>query len=121
LKVLFGVPLRQTVGLIASLIKMAGLDWPVPDWSTLCRWQARISVQIPYRRAGGPINLLIDSTGIRFAMVTRSSDVPMVRHGAAATRTGSLTRQADLHRLIRELFRMTTLACPGGAPVKIGI
>lgn len=66
LKVLFGLPLRQTVGLVASLIKMAGLDWPVPDWSTLCRRQARISVQIPYRRAGGPLNLLIDSTGIRF-------------------------------------------------------
>ena len=30
-------------GLVASLIKMAGLDWPVPDWSTLCRRQARIS------------------------------------------------------------------------------
>ena len=26
LKVLFGLPLRQTVGLVASLIKMAGLD-----------------------------------------------------------------------------------------------
>jgi len=58
--------LRQTVGLVASLIKMAGLDWPVPDWSTLCRGQARISIQIPWRRAGGPIKLLIDSTGIRF-------------------------------------------------------
>jgi hypothetical protein len=33
LKVLFGLPLRQTVGLIGSLIQMAGLDWPVPDYS----------------------------------------------------------------------------------------
>ena len=66
LKVLFGLPLRQTVGLVASLIRMAGLGWPVPDWSALCRRQARISVQIPYRRAGGSLNLLIDSTGIRF-------------------------------------------------------
>ena len=72
LKVLFGLPLRQTVGLVANLIKMAGLDWPVPDWSTLCRRQARISVQIPYRRADGPINLLIDSTGIRFRGVRRN-------------------------------------------------
>ncbi|OLS54025.1 hypothetical protein BV392_07695 [Rhodovulum sulfidophilum] len=23
--------------MVASLIKMAGLDWPVPDYSTLCR------------------------------------------------------------------------------------
>jgi len=37
LKVLFGLPLRQTVGLVESLIRMAGLDWPVPDYSTLCR------------------------------------------------------------------------------------
>lgn len=45
---------------------MAGLDWPVPDYSTLCRRQARIAVQIPYRGSGQPLSLLIDSTGIRF-------------------------------------------------------
>lgn len=47
LKVLFGLPLHQTVGLVESLVRMAGLDWPVPDYSTLCRRQARIAVQIP--------------------------------------------------------------------------
>ena len=60
MKVLFGLPLRQTVGLVASLLEMAGLDWPVPDYSTLCRRQARIAVQIPFRRSGSPLNLLID-------------------------------------------------------------
>ncbi|SNT76810.1 IS5 family transposase [Paracoccus seriniphilus] len=66
LKVLFGLPLRQTVGLVESLIRMAGLDWPAPDYSTLCRRQARIGVQIPYRRSGKPLNLLVDSTGVKF-------------------------------------------------------
>ena len=61
LKVLFGLPLRQTVGLVESLIRMAGLDWPVPDYSTLCRRQARIAVQVPYRASGQPLNLLIPS------------------------------------------------------------
>ena len=28
LKALFGLPLRQTTGLVASLLKLAGLDWP---------------------------------------------------------------------------------------------
>ena len=37
LKALFGLPLRQTTGLVASLLELAGLDWPVPDFSTLCR------------------------------------------------------------------------------------
>ena len=56
LKVLFKLPLRLT----------AGLNWPVPDYSTPCRRQKGLAVQIPYRRVGGPLNLLIDSTGIKF-------------------------------------------------------
>ncbi|MFN3844292.1 MAG: IS5 family transposase [Paracoccaceae bacterium] len=66
IKVLFKLPLRQTTGMVASLLKMAGLDWAVPDYSTLCRRQKRLAVQIPYRRADGPLNLLVDSTGIKF-------------------------------------------------------
>ena len=52
--------------MVASLLRQAGLDWPVPDYSTLCRRQKPSAVQIPYRRADGPLNLLVDSTGIRF-------------------------------------------------------
>ena len=37
IKVLFGLPLRHTTGFVASLLKLPGLDWPVPDFSTLCR------------------------------------------------------------------------------------
>ena len=65
-KVLFKLPLRQTAGLVASLLRLAGLDWSVPDFSTLCRRQKTLAVQIPYRRADGPLNLLVDSTGIKF-------------------------------------------------------
>ncbi|BAQ70394.1 transposase [Rhodovulum sulfidophilum] len=83
LKVLFGLPLRQTVGLVESLIRMAGLDWPVPDFSTLCRRQARLAVQIPYRAPGQPLNLLIDSTGIKF----RGDGERLARkHGASRRR-----------------------------------
>ena len=66
IKVLFKLPLRQTTGMVASLLKMADLDWPVPDYTTLCRRQKTLAVQIPYRRADGPLNLLVDSTGIKF-------------------------------------------------------
>ena len=44
----------------------AGLNWPVPDFSTLCRRQKTLAVQVPYRRADGPLNMLVDSTGIKF-------------------------------------------------------
>ncbi|WP_172329873.1 IS5 family transposase [Mangrovicoccus sp. HB161399] len=65
-KVLFGLPLRQTTGMVASILEMAGLDWPVPDFSTLSRRQKTIAVQLSSRRAPGPLNLLMDSTGIKF-------------------------------------------------------
>ena len=66
IKVLFKLPLRQTTGMVASLLKLANLDWAVPDYTTLCRRQKTLAVQIPYRRADGPLNLLVDSTGIKF-------------------------------------------------------
>ena len=65
MKVLFGMPLRQTTGFVESLLRLVGLDWRVPDFSTLCRRQRRLNVAIPYRGGRGPLNLLIDSTGIK--------------------------------------------------------
>ena len=61
IKVLFKLPLRQTAGMVASLLRLAGLDWPVPDYSKLCSRQKTLKVQIPYRRADGPLNLLVPS------------------------------------------------------------
>ena len=66
IKVLIKLPLRQTTGMVASLLKMADINWAVPDYTTLCRRQKTLAVQIPYRRFNGPLNLLVDSTGIKF-------------------------------------------------------
>ena len=43
----------------------AGLA-PVRDFSTLCRRRKTLAVQVPYRRTDGPLNLLVDSAGIKF-------------------------------------------------------
>lgn len=51
---------------LASLLRMARLDWPMPDASTLCRMHKCLTIRNPYRRASGPLNLLVDSTGINF-------------------------------------------------------
>ena len=51
--------------MVESLLKLAGLeDRPVPDTSTLCRRQRAVAIQIPYRRSGGSLSLLVDSTGV---------------------------------------------------------
>lgn len=65
MKVLFGMPLRQTTGFVQSLLRLVGLDWAVPNFSTLCRRQKTLKVSLPHRGGTGPLNLLIDSTGIK--------------------------------------------------------
>jgi len=84
LKALFGLPLRQTTGLVASLLKLAGLDLPVPDFSTLCRRQKGLTVQIPYRPSTGALHLLIDSTGIKAA---GEGEWSTRKHGASRPRS----------------------------------
>ena len=49
MKVLFGMALRQTTGFVESLLRLAGLDWTVPNFSTLSRRQKSLEVDIPYR------------------------------------------------------------------------
>ena len=65
MKLLFGMPLRQTTGFVESLLRLAGLDWRVPDFGTLCRPQKTLNVAIAYRGRSGPLHLLIDATGIK--------------------------------------------------------
>ena len=65
MKVLFGMALRQTTGFVESLLRLIGLDWAVPDFSTLSRRQKTLKVNIPYRGSDGPLHLLVDSTGIK--------------------------------------------------------
>ena len=63
--VLFGVALRQTASFVKSLLRLTGLDWVVPDFSTLSRRQRTLAVNIPYHSVKGPLHLLIDGTGIK--------------------------------------------------------
>jgi hypothetical protein len=51
IKVLFKLPLRQTTGMVASLLKLADLDWAVPDYTTLCRRQSEMGPWPQWGRA----------------------------------------------------------------------
>ena len=65
IKNLFGLALRQATGMVASLLKLSGLNWPMPDYSTLCRRQQRLQVCISYRPNPNGLHLLVDSTGVK--------------------------------------------------------
>ena len=66
LKNLFGLALRQATGLVESVLQLSGLNWPIPDFSTLSRRQQTLNVQIPYTRSHAGLHLLVESTGIKF-------------------------------------------------------
>ena len=65
LRTVFHQPLRQTEGLVGSLLELMGLDLPVPDHSTLSRRSRTLAVAP--QAASGPVHLLVDSTGVKLS------------------------------------------------------
>jgi hypothetical protein len=71
LRAVFRLALRQTEGLIGSIIGLLGLDLPVPDHTTLSRRAATLEVPGPpsgstdAARQAEPMQLLVDRTGLK--------------------------------------------------------
>jgi hypothetical protein len=65
LQAVFRLALRQTEGLIRSILQLLGLDLAVPDHSTLSRRAETLEVTRPCPSSGEPVHLLVDSTGLR--------------------------------------------------------
>jgi hypothetical protein len=65
LRAVYRLALRQTEGLIGSILHLLGLDLPVPDHSTLSRRAETLEVPKPRPSSRGPVHLLVDSTGLR--------------------------------------------------------
>jgi DDE family transposase len=64
LRAVFRLALRQTEGLIASLLGLLGLDLAAPDHSTISRRGETLPVSPP-RPGNEPAHLLVDSTGLK--------------------------------------------------------
>jgi len=66
LRAVFCLALRQTEGLIGSVIGLLGLGLAVPDHTTLCRRAETLEVPRPRSGPGAePMHLLVDSTGLK--------------------------------------------------------
>lgn len=66
-----------------SLLRMMSLPWLAPDYSTVCRRQKGLDVQVHYRPSRNGLNLLAESTGIKFL---GESDWKIKKHGAERRR-----------------------------------
>jgi hypothetical protein len=84
MRAVFRLALRQTEGLIGSVIALLGLDLSVPDYSTMSRRSKTLSIP-PLRRCGtGPLHLLVDSTGLKLG---GAGEWLVEKHGSSRRRS----------------------------------
>ena len=76
LRLVFGLPLRQTEGFVRSVLALVGADLDASDHTTRSRWSQQLAVMLRRIPATGPIHLIVDSTGLS-----------IVGHGAWAVAT----------------------------------
>src|SRR5215203_5159844 len=101
LRAVFRLALRQTEGLIGSLMRLLGLDLPVPDHTTLSRRAA--TLEGPRPRSGStaePVHLLVDSTGLKLC---GPGEWLIEKHGTKTRRSWRklhLGRDADTGQIV---------------------
>ena len=104
---MFRLALRQTEGLIGSILRLLGLDLSVPDHTTLSRRAE--TLEVPRPRSGSstedgtgaePMHLLVDSTGLKLC---GAGEWLIAKHGTRrrrAWRKMHLGVDADTGRIV---------------------
>ena len=113
---MFRLSLRQTEGLIGSVIGLLGLDLAVPDHSTLCRRAETLEVPRPQAcRDGEPLHLLVDSTGLK---LSGAGEWLVEKHGTKTRRSRRklhIGEDADTSQIVAAA--LTTKEVDDGAEV----
>jgi hypothetical protein len=84
LRLLYRLPLRATQGLFLSLMRLLDCPLAVPDYTTVCRRQARLNPGLAVSPTAEARYLLIDSTGLK---IYGESEWKMRTHGKGKRRT----------------------------------
>lgn len=83
-RLVFHQPLRQTEGLLGSLLALLGVNLPIPDHTTISRRAARRTPVLATALPAGPVTLVIDSTGLK---VYGAGEWHRDKHGVRGPRT----------------------------------
>ena len=103
LRAVFRLALRQTEGLIGSVLQLLGLDLPVPDHSTISRRAEMLEVPRP-RCGPEPVHPLVDSTGLKLC---GPGEWLEEKHGTKrrrAWRVPHLATDADTGRIVASVL-----------------
>ena len=83
LRAVFRLALRQSEGLIGSIMRMLEIDLPVPDHTTLSRRACGLPVQMLWRNKTSDLHLIVDSTGLK---LRGAGEWLFEKHGTAKRR-----------------------------------
>ncbi|NIW86593.1 MAG: IS5 family transposase [Gammaproteobacteria bacterium] len=64
-KAVFHLSLRATEGFLASVVKLMGVELPVPDYSTVSRRQTGLEVGLRVASGARPRHVVVDTTGLK--------------------------------------------------------
>jgi hypothetical protein len=84
LGIVMRLPLRQSIGLVGSLLALAKIDLPVPDYSTLSRRSRTLTIDLGVARSDRPRDVVLDSTGLK---VYGEGEWKVRQHGVGKRRT----------------------------------
>jgi hypothetical protein len=102
LRMAFERPWRQTEGMLASILRLLGLELPVPDHTTFSRRSANLSVAKVLSTATGAVNVVIDSTGLK---VFDAGEWQHEKHGGQGTGLGASSTWPSTPRPVRSSHR----------------
>ena len=83
LRMIFRLPLRQTEGFLRSIFRLMDLHLDVPDHTTLSRRGHDLDIDLCALRGGGPLHLVIGSTGLS---AFGEGEWAAAKHGAKGVR-----------------------------------
>lgn len=84
LQEIYQLGLRQTQGLLGSIVELVGLAIEVPHYSTLTRRRATLEVGLPRSRGQEALHVVVDSTGVK---VFGEGEWKVRQHGYTYRRT----------------------------------
>jgi len=82
---IYHLPLRQTEGLVGSILRLLKVELPVPEHSTLSRRRATVEVALPRTRGLAALHVVVDSTGVK---VFGEGEWQVRQHGYTYRRPG---------------------------------
>ena len=85
LRVVYGLPWRQTEGLLGSVLHMLNVPLQAPDHTTMSRRSPTPPVRLLRRSVDGPIHLIVDSTGLK---IRGEGEWPTWKHRRGPARRG---------------------------------